>query len=150
MLDEKARESKRWPKSKSGGVRDCFTNRIPLMNHPVWTAGGFKTGRNGIPTWKCGLRAWILQKNISCQTPRRKGAGEGPCFRLGSKPQPGGGGACLTRPPQVWPCTTQYPGRKGGGGRGQSPGRGARYWSRCGNVRMPVFATKEKREHWRS
>lgn len=37
MLDEKGRESKRWHERESerGGVRDCFTNRIPLINHPV-------------------------------------------------------------------------------------------------------------------
>lgn len=80
MLDVKGGEEKRWQERESEGegereVRDCFTNRIPLINHPVWTAGGFKTGRNGIPTWKCRLPTRILQKNISCQTPQRKGAG---------------------------------------------------------------------------
>lgn len=34
---------------------DCFTNRIPLINHCVWTAGPLKSSRNGISTWKCGL-----------------------------------------------------------------------------------------------
>lgn len=40
MLDEKGKESKRWQERESEGegvkdVRDSFTNRIPLINHPV-------------------------------------------------------------------------------------------------------------------
>lgn len=37
MLDEKGRESERWHEREREreGVRDCFTNRIPLINHPV-------------------------------------------------------------------------------------------------------------------
>lgn len=68
-------------------VGDCFTNRIPLINHPVWTAGLLKTGRNGIPTWKCGLQTQIWQKNISCQMLQPRGAREGPCFLVVREPQ---------------------------------------------------------------
>lgn len=40
MLDVKGREGKRWQERESEEegereVRDCFTNRIPLINHPV-------------------------------------------------------------------------------------------------------------------
>lgn len=40
MLDVKGGEEKRWQERESEGegereVRDCFTNRIPLINHPV-------------------------------------------------------------------------------------------------------------------
>lgn len=87
-------------------VEDCFTNRIPLINHPVWTAGLLETGRNGISTWKWGLQTWIWQKNISCQMLQARGAKEGPCFLVVREPQTGGGG-CLTWFPKEWGCSEQ-------------------------------------------
>lgn len=79
-------ESMRW-EEREKEVGDCFTNRIPLINHLVWTAGLLKTGRNGIPTWKYGLQTRIRQKNISCQMLQSRGAGEGPCFLVVREPQ---------------------------------------------------------------
>lgn len=88
-VQDGGRECMRW-QEREREVGDCFTNRIPLINHPVWTAGLLKTGRNGIPTWKCGLQTLIRQKNISCQTLQPRGAGEGPCFLVVREPQTGG------------------------------------------------------------
>lgn len=78
------RDSMGWQEREVG---DCFTNRIPLINHPVWTAGLLKTGRNRIPTWKCGLQTQIWQKNIGCQMLQPRGAREGPCFLVVREPQ---------------------------------------------------------------
>lgn len=51
-----------WPTQCSISVRrgvrkgeDCFINRIPLINHSVWTAGPLKSSCNGISTWKCKI-----------------------------------------------------------------------------------------------
>lgn len=114
-VEDGGREGLGWQEREVG---DSFTNRIPLINHLVWTAGPLKTGRNRIPSWKCGLQTWIWQKNISCQTLQARGAKEGPCFLVVRETKTGG--TCLTRLPEDRGCSEQHMGLKKEA-RGQPP-----------------------------
>lgn len=88
-----------WPAKSSISVRrgarrgeDCFTNRIPLINHSVWTAGPLKSNCNGISMWKNKIIDTDLAEKyyLSAVMERRNNRKRALLLKVESMKDPGG------------------------------------------------------------